>query len=151
MVMVGSYLYALDYDNARIVEINPGTYVPTGVSYTLAAGFVPSGYVAHGQAIIEIGGALYGLFTFANSAWTAYASSLLVRFTMVGGTSITVAATDANNGIEKNAFALAVNGAASTSPRSAARRSRVRRTRTRSCRASPTAPRTSARRRSPRS
>lgn len=110
LVMVGSYLYALDYDNARIVEINPGTYVPTGVSYTLAAGLIPSGYTPHGQAIIEIGGALYGLFTFANSAWTAYAPSLLVRFTIVGGTSIMVGVNDANNGLEKNGFALAVNG-----------------------------------------
>lgn len=110
LVKFGSYLYAIDYDNARVVEIDAGTYAQTGVSYTLASAFIPSGYEAHGQALIVIGGALYGLFTFANSAWTAYADSLLVRFTVSGGSSISVGATDYNANLARNAFSLAVKG-----------------------------------------
>lgn len=107
---VGNYLYALDFDNARVVEINRTTYAPTGVTYTLPASLTPSGYVAHGQAIIAIGGSLYGLFTFADSSWANYADSLLVRFTIAGGSSITVGANDYNANLVKNGFALARNG-----------------------------------------
>lgn len=111
LVKVGGYLYAIDYDNARVVEINPATYAQTGVSYTLASGFVPSGYVAHGQTLIELAGTLYGLFTFVTSDWSSYADSLLVRFTIVPGTSISVATSgDTNGTFAKNAFAMAASG-----------------------------------------
>jgi len=110
LAKVGSYLYAMDYDNARVVEINATTYAQTGVSYTLPASLTPAGYTAHGQALLEIGGTLYGLFTFVDSGWTNYAASLLVRFTLSGGSSISVAATDANAGFARNAFSMAVNG-----------------------------------------
>lgn len=110
LVKVGSYLYALDYDNARIVEIDPSNFTQTGVTYTLPASLTPSGFVAHGQAIIEIGGNLYGLFTFADINWANYANSLLVRFTITGGSSITVGSNDYNPNLVKNAFSLAVNG-----------------------------------------
>lgn len=111
LVRVGSYLYAVDYDNARVVEINPSTYAQTGVSYTLASSFVPSGYIAHGQALIVLGGTLYGLFTFVTSDWSTYANSLLVRFTISPGTSIGVASSnDANGTFAKNAFSLGASG-----------------------------------------
>ncbi|WP_020180181.1 hypothetical protein [Methylopila sp. M107] len=111
LVRVGSYLYALDYDNARVVEINPTNFTQTGVTYTLPASLTPSGYVAHAQAITEIGGKLYGLFTFADSSWSSYANSMVVRFTLTGGSSITVGANDRNSGFVGNGFKLAVNGA----------------------------------------
>lgn len=110
LVKVGSYLYAIDYDNARVVEINATTFAQTGVSYTLPASLTPSGFVAHGQSLINIGGTLFGLFTFANSGWTTYANSLLVRFTITGGSAISVGATDYNASLAKNAFAFANSG-----------------------------------------
>ena len=116
LVKLGSYLYAIDYDNARVVEIDPSTYQQTGLSYTLASGFVPSGTVARGQALIVIGSTLFGLFTFCNSSWTTWANSLLVRFTVVPGTggSISIADTTTekayNANIAPNAFAMDVSG-----------------------------------------
>ncbi|PZQ11581.1 MAG: hypothetical protein DI565_17745 [Ancylobacter novellus] len=110
LVRVGKYLYALDYDNARVVEINRSTFEETGVAYTLPASLTPNGYVAHGQAIVEIDGALYGLFSFTDSSWSSYAKSLLVRFTIKGGSSIKVGANNANPNFVANAFGLAVSG-----------------------------------------
>lgn len=110
LVRLGNYLYALDYDNARVVEIDAGTYAQTGQSYTLSGGLVPGGYTPYGQALIVVGGTLYGLFTFARDNWTNYANSLLVRFTVSGGSSISVGANDYNDGLAKNAFSLAVSG-----------------------------------------
>lgn len=112
LVQLGSYLYAIDYDNARVVEINPSTYAQTGISYTLAASYVPSGYTARGQALIVIGSTLYGLFTFVDSGWSSWAPSLLVRFSITGGSSIGIAsaANDTNAAIAPNAFAMDVSG-----------------------------------------
>lgn len=110
LVKFGSYLYAIDYDNARVVEINATTYAQTGVSYTLPAGLTPSGFIAHGQALAVVGGNLYGLFTFVDSAWSNYANSLLVRFTVSGGSSISVGANAYNGNFAKNAFSLAPQG-----------------------------------------
>ncbi len=115
LVQFGNYLYAMDFDNARIVEINPAStptaYAATGVTFTLPSGMVPStpsGLIAHGQALAVIGGNLYGLFTFTDSTWTNYGKSLLVRFTVTGGTSIAV---DSSNGnFAENAFSLADKG-----------------------------------------
>lgn len=108
LVRLGSYLYALDYDNARVVQIDPATYTQTGKSLSLSSSGVPlpSGYTPYGQALIVVGGDLYGLFSFADSSWANYANSMLVRFT-IGGSGITVGATDYNNALAKNAFSLA--------------------------------------------
>lgn len=110
LVRVGKYLYALDYDNARIVEINRSNFKETGVTYTLPKKLIPNGFLAFGQAIVEIDGALYGLFSFPDSSFASYADSLLVRFTIEGGKSITVGDKDVNGKLVKNSFALAVNG-----------------------------------------
>jgi hypothetical protein len=110
LVRLGNYLYAMDFDNARVVEIDASTYVQTGVTYTLPAGLTPSGFNAHGQALIVIGSTLFGLFSFTDDSWSSYADSLLVRFTVSGGSSINVGANDYNSNLAKNAFALAVNG-----------------------------------------
>lgn len=112
LVQLGSYLYAIDYDNARVVEIDPSTYAQTGISYTLAGSYVPSGYAARGQALIVIGSTLYGLFTFVDSGWSSWAPSLLVRFSITGGSSIGIAsaADDTNANLAPNAFAMDVSG-----------------------------------------
>ncbi|MCJ2189213.1 hypothetical protein [Novosphingobium beihaiensis] len=115
LVKVGSFLYALDFDNARLVEINPATYLETGKIFNFSTDPTTSGLYTsgtdfvHGQAIIEIGGVLFGLFTITNSSWTTYKNSVLVRFT-IGSSSITVGSTAYNNNIEKNAFQMAVQG-----------------------------------------
>ncbi|MDR1227976.1 MAG: hypothetical protein LBK55_02995 [Azoarcus sp.] len=110
LVRLGNYLYAIDFDNARVVEIRADTYAQTGVTCTLPAALTPSGYIAHGQALIVIGTTLYGLFSFTDNAWANYANSLLVRFTVTGGSSISVGTNDYNANLAKNAFSLAVNG-----------------------------------------
>ncbi|WP_020180182.1 hypothetical protein [Methylopila sp. M107] len=110
LVRAGKYLYALDYDNARVVEINRSNFKETGVTYTLPADLVPKGFAAYGQAIVEIDGTLFGLFTFTDSAFATYRESLLVRFTIKGGSSIKVGKQDVNKKLVKNAFALAVSG-----------------------------------------
>lgn len=115
LVKVGDYLYALDYDNARITEIDPADFSETGVTYTLASGFIPAGFQAQGQAVIEIDDKLFGLFTFPDSTWENYAPSLLVRFTIqydsgAGKNVISVGTNDYNDGLVKNAFSLAVSG-----------------------------------------
>jgi hypothetical protein len=114
LVRLGAYLYAIDYDNAKVIEINASTYLATGVSYTLESKFVPSGRQAVGQALIVIGSKLYGLFSFPDSTWNSYAPSLLVRFTLNPGVSITVADTPNETGYNKNiapnAFSMAVQG-----------------------------------------
>lgn len=107
---VGNHLYALDYDNARVVEINRNTFAETGVTYTLPADLVPAGFTARGQAITVVDGVLYGLFAFPNGSFSDYADSLLVRFTIKGGRSISVKDRDQNAGFAKNAFAIAAKG-----------------------------------------
>lgn len=106
---LGSYIYAIDYDNGRVVEINPSTYAQTGAVFT--APTYTSGsttYYPHAQALLVIGGVLYGLFTYANSSFTSYANSKLVKFSITPGSSITAAAT--NFSVAPNAFSLANNG-----------------------------------------
>ncbi len=110
LVKLGDYLYAIDYDNARVTEINATTFEETAVSYTLDSSLVPTGYTAYGQALLVIGNTLFGLFSFADSSWENYASSMLVRFTVSGGTSITVGTNDHNNGFAGNAFAMDAHG-----------------------------------------
>lgn len=110
LVRVGRYLYALDYDDARVVEIDRTTFQETGVTYTYPASLTPAGFFAHGQGLIEVGGKLFGLFTFVDSSFSSYGKSALVRFTIEGGASITAAARDHNRNLVKNAFALAASG-----------------------------------------
>ncbi|MBG6116599.1 MULTISPECIES: hypothetical protein [unclassified Sphingobium] len=113
---LGSRLYALDFDGGKLVEINGSSpYAATGVIFDfntnpVTAPLVPSGMKAHGQAVLNIGGALYGLFIIADTSFTTYANSVLVRFSITGGSSITVAPNDYNNGFEKNSFQMAVSG-----------------------------------------
>ncbi len=111
LVRVGDYLYALDYDNARVVEIRatgtPSTiYTETGVTYTF--GHAPSGYQANGMALAVYNGTLYGLFSVTNSTWTTYQNSWVVKFNITSGSSITEAST--NGSFEKNAFTLVERG-----------------------------------------
>jgi hypothetical protein len=110
LVKLGDYLYAIDYDNACVTEINATTFEETSVSYTLDSSLVPTGHTAYGQALLVIGNTLFGLFSFADSSWENYASSMLVRFTVSGGTSITVKEGDHNNSFAGNAFAMAALG-----------------------------------------
>src|SRR3546814_13855655 len=65
---------------------------------------------AHGQAILNISGTLYGLFIIADASFTTYANSVLVRFSITAGVSITVDANDYNNGFDNNSFQMAVSG-----------------------------------------
>jgi hypothetical protein len=111
-VPIGNYIYALDYDNGRVVEINPNSsYSQTGVTYTVPT-VVVSGvtYYPHGVTLLNISGSLYGLFSFVNSTFTNYTASELIKFTIQGGTSITVGANNFSNHFAKNAFAMAVSG-----------------------------------------
>ncbi len=94
-------LYALDFDHARIVQINPTTYAETGVPYSLPSSFNPnpSTYSAFGQALLVANDgssdALYGVFIFYDASVYPpnYASSLIVKFTIpTGGTNIYTAA-----------------------------------------------------------
>lgn len=115
---IGSNFFVLDFDNARIVRVNSSynqATPPPAVVWSFAGDavtgpLIPSGSVVHGQAIINIGGTLYGLFTLTDSTWTNYQSSILVKFTISGTGAISVGTTDYNNGIGKNAFAMAVQG-----------------------------------------
>ena len=110
LAKLGSYLYAIDYDNALVAQIDASTYAETGKTFSLAGSGVPipPGFKPYGQALIVIGSDLYGLFSFANADWTEYKNSVLVKFTI--GTTITVGTNDYNNTLEKNAFSLAVYG-----------------------------------------
>jgi hypothetical protein len=110
LVRLGKYLYAMDYDNARVVEIDRVTYAETGVSYTVPASLTPAGFAARGQALIVVDNTLYGLFAFPNASFSNYADSLLVRFTVKGGKAIKVKANDTNAGLVKNAFAISAKG-----------------------------------------
>ncbi|MDR0379557.1 MAG: hypothetical protein LBI62_06400 [Candidatus Accumulibacter sp.] len=114
LVKFNGYLYAIDYDNAKVIELYASApYAPTGVSYTLPSSFIhTAGYHACGQALIVIGSRLYGLFTITNSDWTDYKNSVLVRFTIAGSgaSRISVGANDYSENIAKNAFSLAAYG-----------------------------------------
>lgn len=110
LVRIGKYLYAMDYDNARVVEINRNTFAETGVSYTVPASLTPAGFSARGQALTVVNETLYGLFAFPNASFSDYAGSLLVRFTVNAGKAIKVKATDYNAGLVKNAFAISAKG-----------------------------------------
>ncbi|WP_261402211.1 hypothetical protein [Chenggangzhangella methanolivorans] len=110
LVRLGKYLYALDYDNARVVEIAKGTFAETGVTYSLPARLTPEGFAARGQAIVVVNDTLYVLFAFPDGSFSNYADSLLARFTVKGGKSITLKEGDYNAGLVKNAFAIAANG-----------------------------------------
>ncbi|MFT4027076.1 MAG: hypothetical protein QM676_09790 [Novosphingobium sp.] len=111
---LGGFFYVLDYDNARVVELD-SSYAETLAVFDFAGdattgALLAPGDSAYGQAILNIGGVLYGLFSITNSSWTTYQNSVLVKFTISNYTSIDVGSTDYNNGINKNAFAMAVSG-----------------------------------------
>lgn len=110
LVKAGKYLYAIDYDNARVVEINRSSFQETGVTFTLPKKLQPSGFTPRGQALIEVGGTLFGLFNFPDSSFATYGKSLLVRFTIKGGVSIKVREGDYNANLVENSFAIAASG-----------------------------------------
>jgi hypothetical protein len=106
LVRFGGYLYAIDYDNARVVEINPSTYVQTGRTYTYTA---PTGYTAYGVTLTEANNTLYALFMIVDNPWATtpvYLNSVAVQLDTTT-TAITAAAS--NSGLEKNAFTLVEN------------------------------------------
>jgi hypothetical protein len=76
---LGSNLYAVDYDTAKIVKINMAgdTYVVTGV-YTFTG---TAGYDKHGMAIAAVGDYVYGLFAEVTDPWGAanYLNSKVVK------------------------------------------------------------------------
>lgn len=110
LVQVGKYLYAIDYDNARVTEINRSNFKETGVTFTLPEKLTPTGYIPRGQALIVADGQLFGLFSFSDSSFASYKKSLLVRFTTKGGVSIKVGDKDYNDDFVENAFAIAASG-----------------------------------------
>lgn len=76
---LGSNLYAVDYDTAKIVKINMA-----GDAYSLAGTYTfpgTSGYDKHGMAIAAVGDYVYGLFAEVTDPWGAanYLNSKVVR------------------------------------------------------------------------
>ena len=88
VVRLGDYLYAIDYDIGRIIEINGTTpYAPTGVTYQQPVS-TTSGYPARGQELIVVNGVLYGLFAYPDSNFTNYDPSVVVRFNVSPATRL---------------------------------------------------------------
>src|SRR3546814_10708292 len=89
---LGSRLYALEFDDGKLVEINGSSpYAATGVVFAfntnpVTGPLVPAGMRAHGQAILNISGTLYGLFIIANASFTTSANSVRVRFSITAET-----------------------------------------------------------------
>jgi hypothetical protein len=108
LVKFGDFLYAIDYDNAKVIEIDASTYEATEATpYTYTA---PAGYQAVGQALIVFNDALYGLFACPNSGWTDYAPSVLVRLDISYDEDLehnVITADTVNAKLAKNAFAIA--------------------------------------------
>lgn len=109
LVRLGNFLYAIDYDNGKVIEIDATTYLSTGKSYTLDPSLNPdpSTYQACGQELIVVNGTLYGLFAFPDTNWATYAPSLIVSFNI---TSSGIAVDKYNRNLAKNAFAVATDG-----------------------------------------
>lgn len=108
LVRIGNYLYALDYDSAKVVQIHataPNLYAETGKYWTFPA--PPTGYHANGMALTVYNGTLYGLFTVADSTWTTYQNSSVVQFSV---SSSGITATSTNSSFEQNAFTLVEHG-----------------------------------------
>jgi hypothetical protein len=119
LVRIGNYLYAIDYDLARVVEIHASganIYQQTGAVFNFASalgGLIPSGSHANGVALTVVGSTLYGLFSIVDNPWATnptYTDSVVVKFTLTQGSSITVAAGDYNANLGKNAFTLIDQG-----------------------------------------
>lgn len=97
----GSYLYAIDYDNAKIVKVNM-----TNNAYSLAATYTypgTTGYEKHGMAIAAVGSYVYGLFMEAdnpNATNPTYLASKVVKLNKDTLASVSTAQ------VGKNAFAL---------------------------------------------
>lgn len=118
LVRINGYLYAIDYDLARVVEIRIGTdeYEQTNAVFDFNTAFgsggfnvIPSGSHGNGVALTVVGSTLYGLYSIVDNPWATtptYTDSVVVKFTLNQGTSIGVSAGDYNAGLEKNAFTL---------------------------------------------
>ncbi len=119
LVRIGNYLYAIDYDLARVVEIyasGANIYQQTGAVFNFASalgGLIPSGSQANGVALTVVGGTLYGLFSIVDNPWLetpTYTDSVVVKFTLTQGSMIEVASGDYNANLGKNAFTLIDQG-----------------------------------------
>lgn len=107
LVRIGDYLYALDYDNARVVEIyatddEEPIYTETGRTCP----FSVSGYNCFGMALAVVNNTLYGLFSVTDSTWADYQNSHVVKFDIPNDTSEDITITANNSNFEKNAFTL---------------------------------------------
>jgi hypothetical protein len=115
VVRLGNYLYGIDYDLGKVVEMyGIAPYATTGVTYQ-QPNSTANDYPPRGQELIVVNGVLYGLFAYPDSSFSTYDPSVLVRFDVNPGLGITAAATsndDPNIGgvFAENAFALASNG-----------------------------------------
>ena len=118
LVRINGYLYAIDYDLAKMVEIEIGAddYALTNAVFdfnTALSGLIPAGYHANGMALTVVGGTLYGLFSIVDNPWATnptYTDSVVVKFTLTQESSITVTSGDYNANLGKNAFTLINEG-----------------------------------------
>jgi hypothetical protein len=98
---LGSNLYAVDYDTAKIVKINMAgdAYTVSGI-YTFPG---TAGYDKHGMAIAAVGDYVYGLFSEVINPWTTatYLNSKVVKLN-----KDTLAPVGTPVEVGKNAFTL---------------------------------------------
>ena len=77
---IGNYLYAIDYESAKVVKINMtnDSYSVEPTQYTLPG---TAGFEKHGVAITAVGNDLYALFTEVNDPWgnANYLTSKVVK------------------------------------------------------------------------
>jgi hypothetical protein len=118
LVPVGSYVYAIDYDNARVVEISPSTFTQTA-STPYSAPSVTVGnytYKAYGQQLLNVNGTLYALFSYwiynSSTGTFTYTNSALAKLNISPGKSITLSS--ANVAFGANGFAMASTTIGST-------------------------------------
>lgn len=71
VVALGRYLYAVDYDNAKVtrVDMKDNAYTASGNVFSYTE--VEAGYTAHGEGIVRIGDYLYILFSEEDEGWPA--------------------------------------------------------------------------------
>ncbi len=114
MAALGDYVYVADWDNGRVVEIDPSDWSETGAYFDFATdsvtdGLAPNGYQANCTALLVINSALYGLFSVGLPPYYgSYVASVVVKFTIDPTNTIEVAsASDYNSAVEKNAYTMA--------------------------------------------
>ncbi|BBB91514.1 MAG TPA: hypothetical protein PKA28_15755 [Methylomusa anaerophila] len=98
----GSYLYAVDYDTAKIVQINMA-----GDAYSVTATYTfpgTTGYEKHGVAIAAVGDYVYGLFTEVDDDYATNPNYLTSKVVKLNKSTLAAVGTAAQVG--KNAFTL---------------------------------------------